>query len=193
LPETSTKEPKRSSLKAKSDSSLGDIRSIWPKIVEYTGLSEYESKVYLSLLSLGNAGARKLSLHCDVPRTKVYGTLKKLIDYGLVVEIPGSPKQFAPSNPNEAFNTILNLTKKKAMGFDTVVQTLIKTHEKNKEETGPQKKLIWYLNENDEIKGKCSEIIRQSEEELIILTSEDGLSPLQLRPQTPRRSPGGGR
>lgn len=88
LPETSTKEPKRSSLKAKSDSSLGDIRSIWPKIVEYTGLSEYESKVYLSLLSLGNAGARKLSLHCDVPRTKVYGTLKKLIDYGLVVEIP---------------------------------------------------------------------------------------------------------
>jgi hypothetical protein len=50
LPETSTKEPKRSSLKAKSDSSLGDVRSIWPKIVEYTGLSEYESKVYLSLL-----------------------------------------------------------------------------------------------------------------------------------------------
>jgi len=178
LPETSTKEPKRSSLKAKSDSSLGDIRSIWPKIVEYTGLSEYESKVYLSLISLGNAGARKLSLHCDVPRTKVYGTLKKLIDYGLVVEIPGSPKQFAPSNPNEAFNTILNLTKKKAMDFDTVVQTLIKTHEKNKEETGPQKKLIWYLNENDEIKGKCSEIIRQSEEELIILTSEDGLGVL---------------
>jgi len=72
LPETSAKEPKRSSLKAKSDSSLGDIRSIWPKIVEYTGFSEYESKVYLSLLSLGNAGARKLSLHCDVPRTKVY-------------------------------------------------------------------------------------------------------------------------
>lgn len=64
------------------------------------------------------------------------------------------------------------------MDFDTVVQTLIKTHEKNKEETGPQKKLIWYLNENDEIKGKCSEIIRQSEEELIILTNEDGLGVL---------------
>jgi hypothetical protein len=54
-----------------------DLISMWPKIVEYIGLSEYESKVYLSLISLGTAGARKLSLNCDVPRTKVYGTLKK--------------------------------------------------------------------------------------------------------------------
>lgn len=64
LPETSTKEPKRSSLKAKSDSSLGDIRSIWPKIVEYTGLSEYESKVYLSLLVLlVRPGSEDLARH----------------------------------------------------------------------------------------------------------------------------------
>lgn len=167
--------PRGTGLKGKLQANSGDIRSIWPKIVEYTGLSEYESKVYLSLLSLGNSGARKLSLHCDVPRTKVYGTLKKLIDYGLVVEIPGSPKQFAPSHPNEAFDTVLNLTKKKALDFDTVVQTLVKTHEKNKEETGPQKKLVWYLDADDDIKGKCSEIIRQSQNELIILTNEDGL------------------
>lgn len=49
------------------------ILHIWPKIVEYVGLSEYESKVYLSLVKLGIAGARKLSLNCDVPRTKGYG------------------------------------------------------------------------------------------------------------------------
>ena len=73
-----------------------DILAIWPKMVEYAGLSEYEAKVYLSLLGFGSSGARKLSLHCHVPRTKVYGTLKKLIDYGLVVEIPGVPKAFAP-------------------------------------------------------------------------------------------------
>jgi len=66
LPETSTKEPKRSSLKAKSDSSLGDVRSIWPKIVEYTGLSEYESKVYLSLLVLlVRPGVESLARHAS--------------------------------------------------------------------------------------------------------------------------------
>lgn len=161
--------------KRKNNNEIGDIVSIWPKIVEYIGLSEYESKVYLSLLNLGNAGARRLSLNCDVPRTKVYGTLKKLIDYGLVVEIPGSPKQFAPAHPEEAFSTILNITKRKVNDFDSILQTLIKTHEENKDEIGPQKKLVWYLNEEDNILGKSNEIIRQSKTTLLILTNEDGL------------------
>jgi sugar-specific transcriptional regulator TrmB len=152
-----------------------DIISIWPKIVEYIGLSEYESKVYLSLINLGTAGARKLSLNCDVPRTKVYGTLKKLIDYGLVVEIPGAPKQFAPSRPGESFNTILNITKEKAMDFDLIIKHLETIHEKHKEDTGPKKKLVWFLEKTLDIKGKCNEIIRQSEESLTIVTTDDGL------------------
>lgn len=152
-----------------------DIVSIWPKIVEYIGLSEYESKVYLSLINLGTAGARKLSLNCDVPRTKVYGTLKKLIDYGLVVEIPGTPKQFAPSHPGESFKTILNITKEKATDFDLIIKHLEKIHEKHKEDTGPKKKLVWFLEQDLDIKGKCNEIIRQSEEALTIVTTDDGL------------------
>jgi sugar-specific transcriptional regulator TrmB len=155
-----------------------DFLQIWPKIVEYIGLSEYESKVYLSLINLGTTEARKLSLNCDVPRTKVYGTLKKLIDYGLVVEIPGHPKQFAPSNPGESFNTILNITKEKALDFDTIIKKLDEVHEKRKETIGPQKKLIWFMDKNHNIKGKCNEIIRQSEEDVNILTTEDGLEVL---------------
>lgn len=164
---------KRSRFKDKKKYS--DLVSIWPKIVEYIGLSEYESKVYLSLINLGTAGARKLSLNCDVPRTKVYGTLKKLIDYGLVVEIPGTPKQFAPSNPGESFNTILNITKEKATDFDSIINHLENVHEKHKEDAGPQKKLVWFLDQDHDIKGKCNEIIRQSEVSLTIVTTEDGL------------------
>ena len=152
-----------------------DLLQIWPRIVEYIGLSEYESKVHLSLINLGTAAARKLSLNCDVPRTKVYGTLKKLIDYDLVVEIPGHLKQFAPANPGESFNTILNITKEKATDFDNIIKKLNEVHEKRKEKLGPEKKLIWFLDNEHNIKGKCNEIIRQSEEELNILTTEDGI------------------
>jgi sugar-specific transcriptional regulator TrmB len=157
------------------NSDYKDLFQIWPRIVEYIGLSEYESKVYLSLINLGTAAARKLSLNCDVPRTKVYGTLKKLIDCDLVVEIPGHPKQFAPANPVESFNTILNITKEKAKDFDNIIKKLNEVHEKRKEKLGPEKKLIWFLDNEHNIKGKCNEIIRQSEEELNILTTEDGL------------------
>ncbi|HUV34906.1 MAG TPA: helix-turn-helix domain-containing protein [Candidatus Desulfaltia sp.] len=152
-----------------------DLLQIWPRIVEYIGLSEYESKVYLSLINLGTVSVRKLSINCNVPRTKVYGTLKKLIDYDLVVEIPGHPKQFSPSNPGESFNTILNITKEKATDFDNIIKKLNEVHEKRKEKLGPEKKLIWFLDKEHNIKGKCNEIIRQSEEELNIITTEDGL------------------
>jgi len=152
-----------------------DLLKIWPKIVEYIGLSEYESKVYLSLINLGTVSARKLSLNCAVPRTKVYGTLKKLIDYCLVVEMPGHPKQFAPANPCESFNTILTITKEKATDFDQIIKRLNEIHEKRKEKMGPQQKVVWFLDKDHNIKGKCNEIIHQSEEELKILTTEDGL------------------
>lgn len=157
-------------------STIGELLSVWPKIVEYTGLSEYESKVYLCLIALGNSGARKLSLFCDVPRTKVYGTLKKLNDYGLVVEIPGAPKRFVPASPEDAFSAILNIVKNKANDFKSVVHTLVETYEAVIKESGPQEKIVWYLNDENDIIGKCKEIISQSKNTVAILTNADGLS-----------------
>jgi sugar-specific transcriptional regulator TrmB len=145
-------------------------------MVEYAGLSEYEAKVYLSLIGIGCSGARKLSITCNVPRTKVYGTLKKLIDYGLVIEIPGVPKYFAPASPMDAFSATLKRVKNKAHDFSTVLETLAQVHELIKSDSSPKKKIVWFIDKDDDIIGKCHEMIGQSEETLDILTSADGLS-----------------
>jgi len=152
---------------------IDDLLAKWPKIVDYTGLSEYESKVYLSLLILGASGARKLSLHCRVPKTKVYETLRKLRDIGLVVEISGSPKAFTPTNPAEAFKALLDDFRRKALDFDAVLQALRRTHENKREEARPRKKIVGYIEE--ETKRKCLEMISRSQRSLTILTNEDGL------------------
>ena len=57
----------------KKDPNITDLQVTWPKIVEYAGLSEYDAKVYLSLIGLGSSRARKLSIDCKVSQTKVYG------------------------------------------------------------------------------------------------------------------------
>jgi len=167
---------RKRTLSSRDKQEYSDILTIWPKIVEYAGLSEYEAKVYLSLLGLGSSGARRLSLHCHVPRTKVYGTLKKLIDYGLVVEIPGVPKSFTRASPDDAFSAVLNIVKKKAIDFTDIVKALTETHETVKNETSPKQKVVWYLDKDDGIMGKCHEILSQSEESVCILTTADGLS-----------------
>lgn len=173
---TKTSRERRSLNNKSEDNDIVDLLLIWPKMVEYAGLSEYESKVYLSLLGLGCSGARKLSITCNVPRTKVYGTLKKLIEYGIVVEIPGVPKYFAPASPTDAFSATLKRVKNKAHDFSTVLETLTRTHELIKSDASPKKKIIWYIDKDDDIIGKCHEMISQSEETLDILTSADGLS-----------------
>ena len=116
-----------------------------------------------------------MSLHCRVPRTKVYGTLRKLIDIGLVVEIPESTKVFTPPNPAEAFEAILDDFRRKALDFDAILQALTRTHENKREEARPRKKIVWYIEEEGETKRKCLEMIGRSQRSLTILTNEDGL------------------
>lgn len=128
--------------------------SSWPKIVEYAGLSEYEAKIYLALIDLGFAGARKLSMSCEVPRTKVYNTLKKLIDLGLVVDVPGKPKKFAAVDPDISLKRNLLLIKKRAQEFESMVSSLAETYQRKQLEVERQKidigeelrKTIWLYN-----------------------------------------------
>ena len=76
---------------------------IHQKVSQHLGLSEYEARVYVSLIMEGASEARKLSIRCGVPRTKVYATLKKLMEKGLVkiagrAETLGHPILYSTTN-----------------------------------------------------------------------------------------------
>jgi sugar-specific transcriptional regulator TrmB len=58
------------------------------------GLTEYEAKAYIALLQEGTATGTLISKKSLVPQGKIYETLRKLIDKGLVLEKPTDPKQF---------------------------------------------------------------------------------------------------
>jgi len=152
-----------------------DLVQIWPKMVEYVGFSEYESKIYLGLVNQGTTGARTLSLISDVPRTKVYGTLKKLTEYGIVMKIPGTPTLFTIKSPKENFNTMVKYSQEKTKDFNDIINNLENLFHKNKENGGPTSKTVWFLGPEDKIKEKCNEIMRTSNQLLCIYTTEDGL------------------
>jgi len=151
------------------------LQSLWPSLVEYVGLSEYEAKIYIGLVSLGSAGARRLSLNCDVPRTKVYGTLKKLIDYGLVIEVPGSPKTFISTDPRNAFSTLLELQHLQAKDFSDILNKLGNQFELSIQDREPEIIYSWILDDSESILEKCIEFIRNTNKVLTIVTDENGL------------------
>src|SRR5439155_4783653 len=60
------------------------------KLMEH-GLTEYQARVYLTLLDLGAATATQISPLSKVPRTRIYATMQQLHQKGLVQILPETP------------------------------------------------------------------------------------------------------
>ncbi|GEM_PF-1156204 len=58
------------------------------------GFTEYETKVYLALASLGTTTAREIIKCSSVPSNKVYESLISLVEQGFVGSLNLSPKQY---------------------------------------------------------------------------------------------------
>ena len=63
------------------------------------GLTEYEARVYVALVGLGEANARRIHEESGVPRARVYDVLNTLGAKGCVVVRQGSPLMYAAVPP----------------------------------------------------------------------------------------------
>lgn len=67
--------------------------------IQSLGLTEYESKAYLSLLALGTCDARQLCSNSQVPSSKIYAIMEKFELLGLVEVQQSKPARFKALDP----------------------------------------------------------------------------------------------
>ncbi len=151
-------------------------KTMWQKLCEYSNLSEYEAKVYISLVEAGIATARTLSIMSNVPRTKVYNILRKLMETDLVAEVPGKPKKFTPTPPRTAFESYLRSYESSAKTFLSVVMSLDETFRKIRDDRVPQRETIWIVNGRQEILKKIQEMLSMAKDSVDLAIDEDGLT-----------------
>ena len=65
------------------------------------GLTEYESRAYTALLSLGQAAPARIARQAAIPRPKIYETLERLEGRGLASKIQTNPIEYAPLSARE--------------------------------------------------------------------------------------------
>ena len=80
-------------------------------LLEKLGLTEYEAKTLNTLFKLRESEAPTISRTAQVPKTRVYDVLEKLIAKDLIIEIKGRPKLYRAIDAEKAID-LLVLTKK---------------------------------------------------------------------------------
>ena len=63
-------------------------------LLKELGFTQYEAKVYLSLLSLSSAKASEITKHSNVPSNKVYESLIRLAERGFISSLDLSPRVY---------------------------------------------------------------------------------------------------
>ena len=110
--------------------------------LEEFGLSKYESMAYITLVSKGTLGASEIAYYSNLPRTKIYTTLKKLERKKLATISSQKPMIAAATQPNEAFGDIITLQERRLDSMHSILNNLEKLREEGKKSYEEKKYLI---------------------------------------------------
>ncbi|OQY38810.1 MAG: hypothetical protein B6226_03045 [Candidatus Cloacimonetes bacterium 4572_65] len=88
-------------------------KSLREKLIQL-GLSDYESRVYLAVVESPDSIASVIAKRGEVPRSKVYEVLYRLIDKGLVYQSESGKKRFLAIDPIAGFNILQTIYRKES-------------------------------------------------------------------------------
>ncbi len=104
------------------------------------GLSKYEARAYVTLVSKGGISASELAHYSDIPRPKAYPTLHKLETKGLAILHGGKPTTWTPVAPEDAFDGIVQDQIGRIEAMNSLVADLKKTNDGNRRSRGAREK-----------------------------------------------------
>ncbi len=138
------------------------------------GFTEYEAKVFVSLVELGLASASDVSKHSTVPRARVYGILDQLVEKGVVLKIE---REKATLYNAIAIDLLIEQT---AQNFERNLQRaneqLKQLERKKKAPVEPQ---VRSLQEKESIVQYCIHLLEKAEHTILISMWGDMYETLQ--------------
>ncbi len=136
------------------------------KVLREAGLTEYETRAYLSLLERGVLTASEVSEHGNVPYSKVYETLNSLEKKGWIEVEQGRPSRYFPKAPSEALEATRLRIEDMVSGWKQVVlEELQPLYERRELKEKPD---IWILRGEFSVLAKLQEMISTIKKELMV-------------------------
>jgi HTH-type transcriptional regulator, sugar sensing transcriptional regulator len=116
--------------------------------LEDFGLSKYEARAYLTMLGRGSLAASEIAYYANLPRTKVYPTLKRMEKKRLSIVSQKKPLISSAIPPDEAFGEIVNLHERRVKNMKKIVDKLQKISDEGNRPRGSEEKRYFVLDPN---------------------------------------------
>ncbi|UUX93097.1 TrmB family transcriptional regulator [Methanoplanus endosymbiosus] len=128
------------------------------------GLTEYESKAYVSIVGLGISSAREIHENSGVPLGRIYSVLKSLADKGFIDVQEGNPAFYSSSDPSMILNSF-------RMGINKDIDDSIKYLGDLHFDTKPISP-FWTIRSEWSIKNRLKSLILNANKEIIFIVED---------------------
>jgi HTH-type transcriptional regulator, sugar sensing transcriptional regulator len=140
---------------------LNDSNNDLPGSLEEFGLSKYEARAYLTMIGKGSLAASEIAYYANLPRTKIYQTLKKLEKKRLAIVSKQKPLICSAIPPEEAFAEIVNLHERRVKNMRKIVERLQKLNDEGQRPKGSEERRYFILDANSALE-KIGNLISHS-------------------------------
>lgn len=157
-----------------------------PGSLEEFGLSKYEARAYLTIIGKGSLAASEIAYYANLPRTKVYQTIKKLEKKRLAVISKQKPLICSAIPPEEAFAELLSLHERRVKNMKKIIEQLQKLNDEGQRPKGSEERRYFILDPNSTLE-KVASLIGSSRSSVLGILDPWGLRLLsQCRPSLVR-------
>lgn len=140
---------------------MTDTNNDLPGSLEEFGLSKYEARAYLTMIGKGSLAVSEIAYYANLPRTKVYQTVKKLEKKKLAVISKQKPLICSAIPPEEAFAEIVNLHDRRVKNMRKTIDSLQKINDESQRPKGSEERRYFILDANSTLE-KISSLIAES-------------------------------
>jgi len=137
------------------------------------GLTQYEAKVYSTIVTNGTCTAKDISNICGIPYGKTYEVINSLVNRGFAIVLPVKPMKYKPADCEETLRILQSNMSQELERAKGVFSSL---KEKQKE-TGiyEPRGSFWVLRGRSAINNKIEDLVRKARKSIMLFLSGNAI------------------